>query len=192
MKFLIAFVMRHRWAALTLGVVSVLAFSSGALWAFQAYRRIPTGELPAITLKEAPGRAQEGGTRAWVTLRDAAWNCNAYTSLDGPAYVSIGEIDDSPVVAMIPSIEECARASSAAPRGKLRIARARLQAKLLGADNKPGTSLVIVDMVDTPTILMIAVAFFAVMAALGLGITLWALRMRPAARGNDTLGMPGR
>jgi hypothetical protein len=176
MHSLIAFVMRHRWAAIGLGVVSLVAFSLGAAWMFRAYREIPTGELPAITLKDASARALEGGGRAWVTIQDASWNCDAYTSLDRTAFVLIGKTGDTPVLAKLPTIESCAKASSAAPRGKLRIASARLQAQLLDADNKPGSSLVIVDMVDTPTILVVGAAFFAAMAALGLGIVLWAWR----------------
>ena len=162
------------------------------MWAFQGYRDIPTGELPAITLQEAPGRAQEGGARAWVTIRDAVWNCAAYATLDSTAYVSIGQIGESDVLAKLPSIGQCARASSAPPRGKLRIASARLQAKVLGANNNPSTSLVIVDMVDTPTILVVVAAFFALMAVLGLRVIVWAWRMKPVAGGNDPIGLPTR
>jgi hypothetical protein len=180
-RFLIKFVMQHRWAAIALGIVSFAAFSAGALWAFQGYRDIPTGELPGITLQEAPGRAQEGGARAWVTIRDAVWNCAAYATIDSTAYVSIGESGGSDVLAKLPSIGKCAQASSAVPRGKLRIASARLQAKVLGANNNPSTNLVIIDMVDTPTILVVAAAFFALMAALGLGVLIWAWRMKPVA-----------
>ena len=190
MRFLINFVMAHRWAAIALGLVSLVAFASGSAWMFQAYRDIPTGDLPAIALQEASARAREGGARAWVTIRDAAWNCEAYTSLDTTAYVVIGDSGDSTVLAKLPTIGKCAQASSAAPRGKLRIASARLQAKLLGANDKPGSSLVIVDMVDTPIILAVGAAFFAAMAALGLGILLWAWRVKPAAGGIGPVAGP--
>ena len=187
MRFLIKFVTQHRWAAIALGIVSFVPFSAGALWAFQGYRDVPTGELPAITLQEAPGRAQEGGARAWVTIRDAVWNCAAYATLDSTAYVSIGESGGSDVLAKLPSIGKCAQASSAMPRGKLRIASARIQSKVLGANNDPSSSLVIIDMVDTPTILVAAAAFFALMAALGLGVLIWAWRMKPVAGRNESI-----
>lgn len=109
------------------------------------------------------------------------WNCNAYSSLDDSAYVFIGESGDSNVLAKLPSIGKCAQASSTALQGQLRIANAPLQGRLLGANNNPGVRLVLVDMVDTPIILVVGAAFFALMAALGLVTFAWAWRVKPKA-----------